>query len=109
MFRFEYKFSFKPPYLAQKDGSVPFWQYDGNAIASAENVRITPSLRSQKGRIWSKDMTNFDWWEVDLTFRVTGEIFTRQSLGSILTEMFLRARKDRSRWLSILVCCSQGC
>jgi len=70
--RFEYKFSFKPPYLAQKDGSVPFWQYDGNAIASAENVRITPSLRSQKGRIWSKDMTNFDWWEVDLTFRVTG-------------------------------------
>lgn len=73
LFRFEYKFSFKPPYLAQKDGSVPFWQYDGNAIASAENVRITPSLRSQKGRIWSKDMTNFDWWEVDLTFRVTGE------------------------------------
>ena len=74
LFRFEYKFSFKPPYLAQKDGSVPFWQYDGNAIASAENVRITPSLRSQKGRIWSKDMTNFDWWEVDLTFRVTGKI-----------------------------------
>jgi len=70
--RFEYKFSFKPPYLAQKDGSVPFWQYDGNAIASAENVRITPSLRSQKGRIFTKDMTNFDWWEVDLTFRVTG-------------------------------------
>jgi len=70
--RFEYKYSFKPPYLAQKDGSVPFWQYDGNAIASAENVRITPSLRSQKGRIWSKDMTNFDWWEVELTFRVTG-------------------------------------
>ena len=70
--RFEYKFSFKPPYLAQKDGSVPFWQYDGNAIASAENVRITPSLRSQKGRIWSKDMTNFDWWEVELTFKVTG-------------------------------------
>ena len=54
-------------------------------------------------------MTNFDWWEVDLTFRVTGEIFTRQSLGSILTKMFLRARKDRSRWLSILVCCNQGC
>jgi len=70
--RFEYKFSFKPPYLAQKDGSVPFWQYDGNAIASSENVRITPSLRSQKGRIWTKEMTNFDWWEVELTFRVTG-------------------------------------
>ena len=72
--RFEYKFSFKPPYLAQKDGSVPFWSYDGNAIASSENVRVTPSLRSQKGRIWSKEMTNFEFWEVELTFRVTGAV-----------------------------------
>jgi mannose-binding lectin 1 len=47
--RFEYKYSFKPPYLAQKDGSVPFFEYSGNAIASEEMVRITPSLRSQKG------------------------------------------------------------
>lgn len=28
--RFEYKFSFKPPYLAQKDGTVPFWEYGGS-------------------------------------------------------------------------------
>lgn len=70
--RFEYKYSFKPPYLAQKDGSVPFFEYVGNAIASEESVRITPSLRSQKGMIWSKEITTFDWWEVELTFRVTG-------------------------------------
>jgi len=70
--RFEYKFSFKPPYLAQKDGSVPFFEYAGNAIASEESVRVTPSLRSQKGMIWSKELTNFDWWEVELTFKVTG-------------------------------------
>ncbi|KAJ8869065.1 hypothetical protein PR048_030626 [Dryococelus australis] len=63
--RFEYKYSFKPPYLAQRDGSVPFWEYGGSkfntfllilyqmayAIASAENVRIAPSLKSQKGRL----------------------------------------------------------
>lgn len=70
--KFEYKYSFKPPYLAQKDGSVPFWEYGGNAIASAENVRVAPSLRSQKGAIWTKSKTNFDWWEVELVFRVTG-------------------------------------
>ncbi|XP_046420528.1 protein ERGIC-53 [Neodiprion fabricii] len=70
--KFEYKYSFKPPYLAQKDGSVPFWEYGGNAIASAENVRIAPSLRSQKGAIWTKQPTNFDWWEVNIVFRVTG-------------------------------------
>ncbi|KAK4884644.1 hypothetical protein RN001_000915 [Aquatica leii] len=70
--KFEYKYSFKPPYLAQKDGSVPFWEYGGNAIASSENVRIAPSLRSQKGAIWTKSPINFDWWEVDIVFRVTG-------------------------------------
>ncbi|XP_055620382.1 protein ERGIC-53 [Toxorhynchites rutilus septentrionalis] len=70
--RFEYKYSFKPPYLAQKDGTVPFWEYGGNAIASSENVRIAPSLRSQKGAIWTKQKTNFDWWEVDVVFRVSG-------------------------------------
>ncbi|CAH0599968.1 unnamed protein product [Chrysodeixis includens] len=70
--RFEYKYSFKPPYLAQKDGSVPFWEYGGNAIASGESVRLAPSLRSQKGAIWSKQGINFDWWEVDIMFKVTG-------------------------------------
>jgi len=70
--RFEYKYSFKPPYLAQKDGTVPFFEYSGNAIASEESVRITPSLRSQKGMIWSRLMTSFDWWEVEINFRVTG-------------------------------------
>ncbi|XP_075218847.1 lectin, mannose binding protein ergic53 [Lycorma delicatula] len=70
--RFEYKYSFKPPYLAQKDGSVPFWEYGGNAIASSENVRIAPSMRSQKGAIWTKSKTSFDWWEVDIIFRISG-------------------------------------
>ncbi|XP_060808757.1 protein ERGIC-53 [Amyelois transitella] len=70
--RFEYKYSFKPPYLAQKDGSVPFWEYGGNAIASGESVRLAPSLRSQKGAIWTKQPINFDWWEVDIMFKVTG-------------------------------------
>ncbi|XP_060652603.1 protein ERGIC-53 [Drosophila nasuta] len=70
--RFEYKYSFKPPYLAQKDGTVPFWEYGGNAIASAESVRVAPSLRSQKGAIWTKSQTNFDWWDVEIVFRVTG-------------------------------------
>lgn len=30
--KFEYKYSFKPPYLAQKDGSVPFWEYGGSKL-----------------------------------------------------------------------------
>lgn len=69
---FEYKCSFKAPYLAQYDGSIPFWSYAGNAIASSENLRIAPSLKSQKGAVWLKNPISFDWWEVDFTFRISG-------------------------------------
>lgn len=43
-----------------------------DAIASSESVRVAPSLRSQKGAIWTKARTNFEWWEVDIVFRVSG-------------------------------------
>lgn len=43
-----------------------------DAIASSENVRVAPSLRSQKGAIWTKQKTTFDWWEIDISFRISG-------------------------------------
>ncbi|XP_075040892.1 protein ERGIC-53 isoform X2 [Mixophyes fleayi] len=70
--RFEYKYSFKGPYLVQGDGSVPFWTHTGNAIPSADQIRITPSLKSQKGSVWTKSSPSFENWEVEVTFRVTG-------------------------------------
>ncbi|XP_055720265.1 protein ERGIC-53 isoform X1 [Salvelinus fontinalis] len=70
--RFEYKYSFKGPHLSQPDGSIPFWVHSGNAIPSADQVRITPSLRSQKGSVWTKTTVNFDNWEAEVTFRVSG-------------------------------------
>lgn len=43
-----------------------------DAIASSESVRIAPSLRSQKGAVWTKEKTSFEWWEIDVAFRVSG-------------------------------------
>ncbi|NP_001080950.2 lectin, mannose binding 1 S homeolog precursor [Xenopus laevis] len=70
--RFEYKYSFKGPYLVQSDGTVPFWSHSGNAIPSADQIRITPSLKSQKGSVWTKTLANFQNWELEVTFRITG-------------------------------------
>lgn len=70
--RFEYKYSFKGPHLSQPDGSIPFWIHSGNAIPSSDQVRVTPSLRSQKGSVWTKNRINFKHWEVEVTFRVSG-------------------------------------
>ncbi|XP_076615072.1 protein ERGIC-53 [Chaetodon auriga] len=70
--RFEYKYSFKGPHLSQTDGSIPFWIHTGNAIPSADQVRITPSLRSQRGSVWTKNRVSFEHWEAEVTFRVSG-------------------------------------
>lgn len=70
--RFEYKYSFKGPHLSQSDGSIPFWIHTGNAIPSLDQVRITPSLRSQRGSVWTKTKVNFQHWEAEVTFRVSG-------------------------------------
>lgn len=43
-----------------------------DAIASGEMVRLAPSLKSQKGAIWTKTKTDFEWWEVDIVFRISG-------------------------------------
>uniref|UniRef100_A0A8C3GJM3 Lectin, mannose binding 1 n=1 Tax=Cairina moschata TaxID=8855 RepID=A0A8C3GJM3_CAIMO len=70
--RFEYKYSFKGPHLVQADGTVPFWAHTGNAIPSADQIRITTSLKSQRGSVWTKNKSIFEYWEVEVTFRVTG-------------------------------------
>ncbi|XP_064410117.1 protein ERGIC-53 [Latimeria chalumnae] len=70
--RFEYKYSFKGPHLVQSDNTIPFWVHTGNAIPSTDQVRITPSLKSQKGSVWTKNIAAFENWEVEVTFRVTG-------------------------------------
>lgn len=70
--RFEYKLSFKGPHLTFKDGTIPFWEHSGSAIPSNDQVRITPSIKSQKGRIWCKNPVTADDWEIDVAVRVNG-------------------------------------
>lgn len=70
--RFEYKLSFKPPTLVFKDGTVPFWQHHGSTICSNDQIRLTPSIRSQKGRIWSNHQMTNDDWEIEVTMRING-------------------------------------
>ncbi|NXK43023.1 LMAN1 protein, partial [Piprites chloris] len=43
-----------------------------DAIPSADQIRITTSLKSQRGSVWTKSKSPFAHWEVEVTFRVTG-------------------------------------
>lgn len=70
--RFEYKLSFKGPHLVQRDNTIPFWEYSGDALAGDEGIRITPSLRSKKGAVWSKNALMSPNWQIEVAVRVTG-------------------------------------
>lgn len=49
--RFEYKHSFRAPDLSQRDGTIPFWSITGDAVASKEQLRLAPSMRSRRGKL----------------------------------------------------------
>lgn len=49
--KFEYKHSFRAPDLALRDGTIPFWTIAGDAVASSDQLRLAPSLRSRKGSL----------------------------------------------------------
>ncbi len=46
--------------------------HSGSAIASNDQIRITPSLKSQKGAIWSKMALNRTDWEIEVKMKVSG-------------------------------------
>uniref|UniRef100_A0A1I7ZA56 L-type lectin-like domain-containing protein n=1 Tax=Steinernema glaseri TaxID=37863 RepID=A0A1I7ZA56_9BILA len=74
MRKFEYKHSFRAPNLAQRDGSIPFWMITGDAIASEEQLRLAPSMRSRKGIAWNKrPMVESEHFEIDMSFKITGQ------------------------------------
>uniref|UniRef100_A0A0R3RUF0 L-type lectin-like domain-containing protein n=1 Tax=Elaeophora elaphi TaxID=1147741 RepID=A0A0R3RUF0_9BILA len=80
--RFEYKHSFRAPDLALRDGTIPFWTILGDAVASNEQLRLAPSMRSRKGKLdvslqglsWNKRvMAESDNFDIEVAFRITGQ------------------------------------
>lgn len=72
--KFEYKHSFRAPNLSQRDGSIPFWTITGDAIASGDQLRLVPSIKSRRGIAWNKRaFTESEFFEIDTAIKVTGQ------------------------------------
>ncbi|CAI5439022.1 unnamed protein product [Caenorhabditis angaria] len=72
--KFEYKHSFRAPNLAQRDGSIPFWIVSGDAIASGEQLRLAPSMRSRKGIAWNKrSFVESENFQIDVSLKIGGQ------------------------------------
>ena len=42
------------------------------AIPSDEQIRITPSLKDQRGGLWTKTLSSTEFWEVEVYFKISG-------------------------------------
>uniref|UniRef100_A0AC35TUI3 L-type lectin-like domain-containing protein n=1 Tax=Rhabditophanes sp. KR3021 TaxID=114890 RepID=A0AC35TUI3_9BILA len=78
--KFEYKHSFRAPNLAQQshDGNtparIPFWEITGDAIASSDQLRLAPSIKSRRGIAWNKKpFSSSEFFEVEIALKVTGQ------------------------------------
>ncbi|ORY95796.1 legume-like lectin family-domain-containing protein [Syncephalastrum racemosum] len=68
--KFDYKQSFKKPYLY--NGTVPFWSSGGDVIMAKDFIRLAPSVPGSRGWLWSDQPNPYEEWMVHVAFRVTG-------------------------------------
>ncbi|KAF7484452.1 Hypothetical predicted protein [Marmota monax] len=54
------------------DPSSSFASRKDDTILGLEEVRLVPSIRNQKGAVWSETSVLFPAWEVEMQMRVTG-------------------------------------
>jgi len=58
-------FSFGPPF---ENGNINNWKTFGTAVVQPEGVRLTENRQSEQGAIWCYSPTNFEDWEVSVSF-----------------------------------------
>eukprot|EP00732_Lithocolla_globosa_P002637 Lithocolla_globosa_v1_NODE_1796_length_2332_cov_39.836627.p1 type:complete len:483 gc:universal NODE_1796_length_2332_cov_39.836627:596-2044(+) len=72
--RYSYKHSFKKPYFFgdESNAIVPHWETLGDVMVSNDYMRLTASVRSQRGGLWSEEPLNFDNWEIEMKLLISG-------------------------------------
>ncbi|KAI9202588.1 legume-like lectin family-domain-containing protein [Polychytrium aggregatum] len=71
--RHDYKQTFKKPYYLYNDNhTIPYWNTHGNALLGPSYIRLSPSVPSTLGAIWSSVPNPHKEWEVIISFRVSG-------------------------------------
>ncbi|CAG8567727.1 9580_t:CDS:2 [Cetraspora pellucida] len=69
----DYKHTFKQPYYY--NDTVPFFDTYGNALLAPEFIRLAPSVPKHSGSIWAQLPNPHKEWEVEFTFRISGNYF----------------------------------
>ncbi|KAI8886725.1 hypothetical protein K501DRAFT_213266, partial [Backusella circina FSU 941] len=68
--KYDYKRSFKKPFIYNE--TIPFWSAGGDILRSNDFIRLSPSVPKSKGWVWSTLPNDYDEWEVEMDFKVSG-------------------------------------
>ncbi|RIB02497.1 legume-like lectin family-domain-containing protein [Gigaspora rosea] len=71
--KYDYKHTFKHPYYY--NGTVPFFDTYGHTLLAPEFLRLAPSVPLHSGSIWVQLPNPHKEWEVELSFRISGNYF----------------------------------
>ena len=73
---------FSNPFRQYEGGSIPNWQYGGDAVLANDYLSLTPAAPGKIGHIWSTSARNLKAWEVEFDFHIGGAP-TRGSGGGL--------------------------
>ena len=68
-FRFDYRQTFKKPYLTT-EASIPYFNVTGDAIHGRDSLRLVPSIPFRSGAIWCTTKNTHKHWATHLSFAV---------------------------------------
>lgn len=52
---------------------IPFWQFSGSTMVTANYIRLTPDLQSKSGALWNSMPLYVRNWELQIQFKVHGK------------------------------------
>ncbi|KAJ3089783.1 hypothetical protein HK102_005510 [Quaeritorhiza haematococci] len=74
--RHDYFYAVKKPFYFHHDNhTIPYFETKGNVIRTNDYVRLTPSVPSQWGMMWSQRANTHKEWEVEFSFTAFGRSY----------------------------------
>ncbi|KAJ3096099.1 Protein ERGIC-53 [Phlyctochytrium planicorne] len=76
--KYDYHLSLKKPYFPFPNSDtleIPYFDMKGNAMASTEYIRLTPSVAGLQGSVWTKSSNPHASWQIEFSFSAFGRAY----------------------------------
>ncbi|XP_042250918.1 lectin, mannose-binding 2-like a isoform X1 [Thunnus maccoyii] len=67
------EYSLSKPYQGVGSSGSSHWELMGDAMVTADQVRLTPDMQSRQGAVWSRLPCHLKDWEMQVHFKIHGQ------------------------------------